>query len=272
MFFQTDCKSIFLSFFKIIQKFLFISQIFLKSHFILKQKLLLFFFLIQNVLLFFIFLWNFYWSIVDLQHWVSFCCKAKWLRHTYAYIFNILFYYGLPQNIEWSSLFYPSNEHPGLISFRMDWLDLLAVQGTLKSLLQRHSSKASILRHSAFFFFFLFSSSIPGSGRSPGEGMGYPLQYSWASLVTQTVKNLPAMQETWVWPLGWEDPAEEGMTIPLQYYCLEKSMDRGAWRATVHGVTESRTQLSDKAQHSTESEASKGKKGQNSWWVEWISC
>ena len=45
----------------------------------------------------------------------------------------------------------PSNEHPGLISFRMDWLNLLAVQGTLKSLLQHHSSKASILRHSTFF-------------------------------------------------------------------------------------------------------------------------
>ena len=45
----------------------------------------------------------------------------------------------------------PSNGHPGLISFRIDWLDLLAVQGTLKSLLQHHSSKASILRHSAFF-------------------------------------------------------------------------------------------------------------------------
>ena len=45
----------------------------------------------------------------------------------------------------------PFNEHPGLISFRMDWLDLLAIQGTLKSLLQHHSSKASILRHSAFF-------------------------------------------------------------------------------------------------------------------------
>ena len=45
----------------------------------------------------------------------------------------------------------PSNEHPGLMSFRMDWLDLLAVQGTLKSLLQHHSSKASILQHSAFF-------------------------------------------------------------------------------------------------------------------------
>ena len=45
----------------------------------------------------------------------------------------------------------PSNEHPGLISFRMDWLDLLAVQGTLKSLLQHHSSKASIFRRSTFF-------------------------------------------------------------------------------------------------------------------------
>jgi len=45
----------------------------------------------------------------------------------------------------------PSNEHPGLISFRMDWLDLLAVQGTLKSLFQHHSSKASVLQHSAFF-------------------------------------------------------------------------------------------------------------------------
>ena len=45
----------------------------------------------------------------------------------------------------------PSNEHPGLISFRMDWLDLVSVQGTLKSLLQHHSSKASIFQHSAFF-------------------------------------------------------------------------------------------------------------------------
>ena len=48
-----------------------------------------------------------------------------------------------------------SNEHPGLMSFRMDWLDFHAVQGTLKSLLQHHSSKASILRHSAFFMFQL---------------------------------------------------------------------------------------------------------------------
>ena len=52
----------------------------------------------------------------------------------------------------WSfSFISPSHEHPGLLSFRMDWLDLLEVQGTLKSFLQHHSSKASILRHSAFF-------------------------------------------------------------------------------------------------------------------------
>ena len=49
------------------------------------------------------------------------------------------------------------------------------------------------------------------SGRSPGEGIGYPLQYSWPSLVAQTVKNPPAMQETWVPSVAWEDPLEEGM-------------------------------------------------------------
>ena len=47
-------------------------------------------------------------------------------------------------------------------------------------------------------------------GRSPGEGIGYPLQYSWASLVAQLVKNLPAMWETWVRSLGWQDPLEKG--------------------------------------------------------------
>ena len=51
---------------------------------------------------------------------------------------------------------------------------------------------------------------IPGSGRFPGEGIGYPLQYSWASLVAQMVKNLPAVWETWVRSLGWEDPPEKG--------------------------------------------------------------
>ena len=52
--------------------------------------------------------------------------------------------------------------------------------------------------------------SIPGLGRSTGEGIGYPLQYSWASLVVQLVKNLAAMQETSVQSLGWEDPLEKG--------------------------------------------------------------
>ena len=56
-----------------------------------------------------------------------------------------------PKYWSFSFSFSPSNEHPGLISFRMDWLDLLAVQGTLRSLLQHHSSKASILQCSAFF-------------------------------------------------------------------------------------------------------------------------
>ena len=95
----------------------------------------------------------------------------------------------------WSSSFNinPTNEHPGLICFRMDWLDLLAVQGTFKSLVQRHSSKASILQCSAFFIVHLFPGgpdgkvsacnagdpgSIPGLGRSPGEENGNPLQYS----------------------------------------------------------------------------------------------
>ena len=64
---------------------------------------------------------------------VSALC-IRWPKY-WSFIFNII----------------PSNEHPGLISFRMDWLDLFAVQGTLKSLLQHHSSKASILQRSAFF-------------------------------------------------------------------------------------------------------------------------
>jgi len=50
-------------------------------------------------------------------------------------------------------------------------------------------------------------------GRSPGEAIGYPVQYSWASLVAQLVKTLPAMRETWVQSLGWEDPLEKGKAI-----------------------------------------------------------
>ena len=53
-------------------------------------------------------------------------------------------------------------------------------------------------------------SAISGLGRSAGERIGYPLQYSWASLVAQLVKNLPSMRETWVQSLGWEDPLKKG--------------------------------------------------------------
>ena len=59
--------------------------------------------------------------------------------------------------------------------------------------------------------------SIPGLGRSAGEGIGCPLQYSWASLRVQLVKNLPAMQETWVQSLGWEDSPGEENGNPLQF-------------------------------------------------------
>ena len=84
-----------------------------------------------------------------------------------------------------------------------------------------------------------------GQEDPPGEGIGYPLQYSWASLVAQLVKNLPAMWENWVQSLGWEDPLEKRNGNPLQYSCLENPMDRGAWGATVYGVTKSLTRLSD---------------------------
>ena len=56
-------------------------------------------------------------------------------------------------------------------------------------------------------------SSIPGSGKSAREGIGYPLQYPWASLVAHLVKHPPAMQEIWVRSLGWEDPLEKGKAI-----------------------------------------------------------
>ena len=75
---------------------------------------------------------------------------------------------------------------------------------------------------------------IPGSGKSLGEGIAYPLQYSWASLMAQMVKNLPAMRETWIQPLGWEEPwrrESQPITVfwPREFHGL------------VHGATKSRT-------------------------------
>ena len=67
--------------------------------------------------------------------------------------------------------------------------------------------------------------SIPRWGRSAGEGIGYLLQYFWAFLMTQLVKNLPAMQETWIQSLGWEDPMEKGM-LPTPVF----------WPGEFHGL------------------------------------
>ena len=76
---------------------------------------------------------------------------------------------------------------------------------------------------------------IPGSGRSAWEGIGYPLQYSWASLVAQMVKNPPAMRETQIWSPGLGRSPGGGHGNPFQYSFLENPMDREAWWAPVHG-------------------------------------
>ena len=84
--------------------------------------------------------------------------------------------------------------------------------------------------------------SVSGSESCPGEGIRYLLQYSGASLVAQTAKNLPAMWETWVRSLGWKDPSKEGMANHPSILAWRTPVDRGAWQATVHGVTKFRTQ------------------------------
>ena len=83
-------------------------------------------------------------------------------------------------------------------------------------------------------------SLIPGLERSTGEGIGSPLRYSWASLVVQLIKKPPAMWDTWVRLLGWEDPLEEGTGYSLQYSGLENSMN-----CIVRGITKSQTWVSD---------------------------
>ena len=95
----------------------------------------------------------------------------------------------------------PPNEHPGLISFRLDWLDLLAVQGTLKSLLQHHSSKASILRHSTFFIILFFTISflcisifLLLQGIFPTQGLSLGLPHFREILYQLTHKGSPGAQ------------------------------------------------------------------------------
>ena len=82
---------------------------------------------------------------------------------------------------------------------------------------------------------------VPGSGRTPGEGIGYPFLYSWAFLVVQMVKNPPAVWETCVRSLGGEDPLEEGMATHPSVLAWRIPIVRGAWRATVHGIMKSWT-------------------------------
>ena len=106
----------------------------------------------------------------------------------------------------------PSNENSGLISFRMDWLDLLAVQGTLKSLLQHHNSKASILQCSAFFIVQLSHLYM-----TTGKSIALP---GW-TFVGKVMSLLYNMLSRLV--IG------EGNGTPLQYSCLETPMDGGAW-------------------------------------------
>ena len=88
-------------------------------------------------------------------------------------------------------------------------------------------------------------SLIPGSGRFPGEGNSYPLQYSWASLVAQMVKNLPTIRETWVWSLGWEEPLKEGMATHSCILAWRIPRDQAAWPTKVHGATKSQTLLTN---------------------------
>ena len=93
----------------------------------------------------------------------------------------------------------PSNEHPGLISFRMDWLDLLAVQGTLKSLLQHHSSKASIILCSAFFIVQLSHPYM-----TTGKTIGLTRRTFTVWITTNGGKCLKRWEYKTTWPVSWE--------------------------------------------------------------------
>ena len=121
----------------------------------------------------------------------------------------------LPMNIHW-------NEYSELIFFRIDWCDLLAVRGTLKSLLQHHRSKASILRLSVFLMVQL-SHPYTITGKTIALTIWTfvgKIMYLLFNMLSRFVmgfsrgsvgkKNPPAMWETWVQSLGWEDPLEKG--------------------------------------------------------------
>ena len=107
--------------------------------------------------------------------------------------------------------------------------------------------------------------SIPGSGRSTGEGIGYPLQYSWASLVAQLVKNLPAMRETWVWSLGWEDPLEEAWQPTLVFLPGESRGQGSLVGYSPWGYIES--DMSEQWTHTDDSDDGDDSKFLNFWYL-----
>ena len=124
---------------------------------------------------------------------------------------------GWPKYWSFSFSISPFNEYSGLISFRIDWFDLLAVQGTLKrqSLLQHHGSKASILWRSAFFIVQL-SHPYMTTGKTIAL-----TRWTFVGKVMSLLFNMLSRLVKWV--------AGEGNGNPLQYSCLENPMDRGAW-------------------------------------------
>ena len=142
------------------------------------------------------------------------------------------------------------------------------VTGTLKG--RNPSCQLRGLRWNPILFYVFIASFKPLKCKSPQKQIGTGMEgrsvvsqliplsreremarnfmHFGASPMPQWVKNLPAMQETqdmWVWSLSQEDPLEKRMASSHQYSCLENSMDRGAWQATVHWVTKSQTRLSN---------------------------
>ena len=130
----------------------------------------------------------------------------------------------------------PSKEIPGLISFRLDWLDVLAVQGTLKSLLQHHSSKASILQCSAFFTVLLSHSYM--TTRKTTALTTQTFVSKLMRLLFNMLYSFPGGPEVTASAWNAGDPGSipglgrspgEGNDNPLQYSCLEDPMEGGAW-------------------------------------------
>ena len=126
----------------------------------------------------------------------------------------------------------------------LDWSDLAAAAAVVTQLVKN----PLVMFYISYLIFKSACnaggpSSIPGSGRSAGERIGYPFQYSWASLVVQKVTNHPAMWKTWVRSLCWEDPLEEGMTTPPVFLPGEFHGERSLASCTAHEVAKSLTQL-----------------------------